>query len=164
MGENSRSFGTRSSARIIFSEPIIQWHYTDIFIFYINKFVSTSSKFEQVKPVLGRLKNTLLVLGVSLYICIVFLFDIESGQKYANIASEESGGRAIPGVYNEESARSFEPDAFCGESSTPWMWCVFCNQIVWMKTSLYSFVHVISWDIYMCKLVWKHWFSRKVSD
>lgn len=72
-----------------------------------------------VKPVLGRLKNTLLVLGVSLYIGIVFLFDIESGQKYANIASEESGGRAIPGVYNEESARSFEPDAFCGESSSP---------------------------------------------
>ncbi|XP_073137658.1 uncharacterized protein ycf36 [Henckelia pumila] len=72
-----------------------------------------------VKPVLGRLKNTLLVLGVSLYICIVFLLDFESGQKYANMASDESGGRAIPGVYNEESARSFEPDAFCGESSSP---------------------------------------------
>ncbi|XP_073055280.1 uncharacterized protein ycf36 [Primulina eburnea] len=71
-----------------------------------------------VKPVLGRLKNTLLVLGVSLYICMVFLFDFESGQKYSNIASEEPGGRAIPGVYNEESARSFEPDAFCGESSS----------------------------------------------
>ncbi|KZV51852.1 hypothetical protein F511_06895 [Dorcoceras hygrometricum] len=72
-----------------------------------------------VKPVLGRLKNTLLVLGVTLYICIVFLLDSESDRKYEIIASDESGGRAIPGVYNEESARSFEPDAFCGEPSSP---------------------------------------------
>ncbi|KAK6129536.1 hypothetical protein DH2020_036721 [Rehmannia glutinosa] len=70
-----------------------------------------------VKPVLGRLKNTLLVLGTSLLFWIVILIDSESSQKSAYIPPpQEPGGRAIPGVYNDESARNFEPDAFCGES------------------------------------------------
>ncbi|KAI3454138.1 hypothetical protein Pfo_010801 [Paulownia fortunei] len=72
-----------------------------------------------VKPVLGRLKNTLVVLGTSLFLCIVLLINSESSQKSAYIASEEPGGRAVPGVYNDESARNFEPDAFCGESVVP---------------------------------------------
>ncbi|KAG8381815.1 hypothetical protein BUALT_Bualt05G0012100 [Buddleja alternifolia] len=72
-----------------------------------------------VKPVLGRLKNTLLVLGASLYVCIVVLMNIESNQRKAFIPPQEPGGRAVPGVYNDESARNFEPDAFCGEAITP---------------------------------------------
>ncbi|CAA2965489.1 uncharacterized protein ycf36 [Olea europaea var. sylvestris] len=72
-----------------------------------------------VKPVLTRLKNTLLVLGTSLIICVVLLVNSESSQKDAYIVSQEPGGRSVPGVYNDESARSFEPDAFCGEPGIP---------------------------------------------
>ncbi|XP_060208475.1 uncharacterized protein ycf36 [Lycium barbarum] len=67
-----------------------------------------------VKPVLSRLKNTLVVLATSLLVCVVVFINIENGQKDAYIPPEESGGRSVPGVYNDESARSFEPDAFCG--------------------------------------------------
>lgn len=70
-----------------------------------------------VKPVLSRLKNTLVVLAVSLCTCAVLLTNLES--KFSNDVykfSNEAGDRAVPGVYNDESARSFEPDAFCGES------------------------------------------------
>ncbi|PIN13256.1 hypothetical protein CDL12_14136 [Handroanthus impetiginosus] len=72
-----------------------------------------------VKPVLGRLKNTLIVLGTSLFICIVLLINSDISQKTSYISSDETQGRAIPGVYNDESARNFEPDAFCGESLVP---------------------------------------------
>ncbi|KAL0372182.1 UNVERIFIED_CONTAM: putative serine/threonine-protein kinase SIS8 [Sesamum calycinum] len=70
-----------------------------------------------VKPVLSRLKTTLVVLGTSLFLCIVLLVNSETTQKQANPREEE--GRAVPGVYNDESARNFEPDAFCGESVAP---------------------------------------------
>ncbi|KAL2236017.1 uncharacterized protein ycf36 [Sesamum indicum] len=73
-----------------------------------------------VKPVLSRLKTTLVVLGTSLFLCIVLLVNSETTQKQAyTIPGEEPGGRAVPGVYNDESARNFEPDAFCGESVAP---------------------------------------------
>ncbi|KAG8086231.1 hypothetical protein GUJ93_ZPchr0010g9510 [Zizania palustris] len=64
-----------------------------------------------VKPVLNRVKFTLVGLAASLTICILL---------YANTGNpkepfEDAGGSAIPGVYDDTSARSFEPDAFCGE-------------------------------------------------
>lgn len=67
-----------------------------------------------VKPVLTRLKNTLVVLATSLLVCVVVFVNIENGQKDTYIPSEEAGGRSVPGVYDDESARSFEPEAFCG--------------------------------------------------
>ncbi|OMO56479.1 leucine-rich repeat receptor-like serine/threonine-protein kinase [Corchorus olitorius] len=36
-------------------------------------------------------------------------------QEGSNTTSKEAGGRAIPGVYDDDLARSFEPDALCGE-------------------------------------------------
>ncbi|XP_042519318.1 protein CONSERVED IN THE GREEN LINEAGE AND DIATOMS 27, chloroplastic [Macadamia integrifolia] len=71
-----------------------------------------------VKPVLNRLKFTLVGLAASLVLCVVLFLNIdniESCQKNSYFSSDEAGGRAVPGVYNDESARSFEPDAFCGE-------------------------------------------------
>ncbi|KAJ6406491.1 hypothetical protein OIU84_010079 [Salix udensis] len=72
-----------------------------------------------VKPVLSRLKYTLVTLAASLFVCVVLFINIEGGQKNSYMPFEESGGRAIPGVYNDDSARSFEPDAFCGEPAPP---------------------------------------------
>ncbi|XP_048134165.1 uncharacterized protein ycf36 isoform X1 [Rhodamnia argentea] len=73
-----------------------------------------------VKPVLSKLKYTLVTLAVSLFICAFLLVNIEEGQKVSNKESlEASRERAIPGVYRDESARSFEPDAFCGEPGIP---------------------------------------------
>ncbi|KVH89909.1 uncharacterized protein ycf36 [Cynara cardunculus var. scolymus] len=71
-----------------------------------------------VKPVLNRLKNTLVTLALSLFMFIVLLINTEGSQKEANIITSgaETGGRAVAGVYNDESARSFEPEAFCGPS------------------------------------------------
>jgi hypothetical protein len=69
-----------------------------------------------VKPVLGRLKNTLLSLGLSLFMCIGVLVINTQGSQTPN-AQISSGGKVVHGVYNDESARSFEPDAFCGEST-----------------------------------------------
>ncbi|KAM4121467.1 hypothetical protein ACJW30_01G007000 [Castanea mollissima] len=66
-----------------------------------------------VKPVLSRLKFTLVSLAASLFVCVLLLINIDGGQKV------EASGRVIPGVYNDESARSFEPDAFCGEPGLP---------------------------------------------
>lgn len=80
--------------------------------------VSSLFNLLQVKPVLDRLKNSLVTLGTSLFVCVLLLINLESGQLF-NITSDESGGRAVPGVYNDESARSFEPDAFCGEAGLP---------------------------------------------
>ncbi|KAM7507533.1 hypothetical protein LguiA_017986 [Lonicera macranthoides] len=72
-----------------------------------------------VKPVLGRLKNTLVSLGLSLFVCIVLLVNTEGSQKVGYVSSGEDGGRVVHGVYNDESARSFEPEAFCGEPGPP---------------------------------------------
>ncbi|KAJ9555975.1 hypothetical protein OSB04_010589 [Centaurea solstitialis] len=72
-----------------------------------------------VKPVLNRLKNTLVTLALSLFMSIVLLVNAEGSQKEAGIPApggSETGGRAVSGVYNDESARSFEPEAFCGPS------------------------------------------------
>lgn len=67
---------------------------------------------------LNRLKNTLVALALSLFMFIVLLINTESSsqsQKLASItAGVEPGGRAVAGVYSDESARSFEPEAFCG--------------------------------------------------
>lgn len=67
-----------------------------------------------MKPVLSRVKLTLVGLAVSLFVCALIFVNIE----YPASAPGDSEGRAraIPGAYNDESARSFEPDAFCGES------------------------------------------------
>lgn len=73
-----------------------------------------------VKPVLARLKNTLVALAISLYICATIFINLDSNQRDAYVSSVETDGtRAIPRVYSEESARAFEPDAFCGESGVP---------------------------------------------
>ncbi|KAL9265429.1 CONSERVED IN THE GREEN LINEAGE AND DIATOMS 27, chloroplastic-like protein [Drosera capensis] len=73
----------------------------------------------QVKPVLNRLKNTLVVLALSLVACVALLMDLERRQEDSNTLSNEAGCRAVAGVYNAESARLFEPDAFCGKSDVP---------------------------------------------
>uniref|UniRef100_A0A2P2K497 Uncharacterized protein n=1 Tax=Rhizophora mucronata TaxID=61149 RepID=A0A2P2K497_RHIMU len=70
---------------------------------------------KQVKPVLSRLKYTLVTLAASLFVCVLLFINVDGGQKDPYLTSEEAGRRAIPGIYNEDSARSFEPDAFCGE-------------------------------------------------
>ncbi|KAK4490999.1 hypothetical protein RD792_001720 [Penstemon davidsonii] len=72
-----------------------------------------------VKPVLGRLKNSLVVLGISLLMFIdLFINSGSSSSPNAYIPQEPAGGRSVPGVYNDASARNFEPDAFCGEPSS----------------------------------------------
>ncbi|EEF45789.1 uncharacterized protein ycf36 isoform X2 [Ricinus communis] len=68
-----------------------------------------------VKPVLSRLKYTLLTLATLLLGCVVLFINIEGAQKGVYVTSEATRDRTIPGVYNDDSARSFEPDAFCGE-------------------------------------------------
>lgn len=73
-----------------------------------------------VKPVLSRLKNTLLVLGTSLFISVALFVNLEDGsgrQNFDAYTVSSSGSSGAPRVYNDESARSFEPDAFCGGSS-----------------------------------------------
>lgn len=65
---------------------------------------------------LSRLKFTLVILAASLFVCVLLLINIDGGQKLSNITSEIG---VIPGVYNDESARAFEPDAFCGEPGLP---------------------------------------------
>jgi hypothetical protein len=65
----------------------------------------------QVKPVLSRVKFTLVGLAVSLTLCILLYANTEKPKE----PFESTGARAIPGVYSDTAARSFEPDAFCGE-------------------------------------------------
>lgn len=65
---------------------------------------------------LSRLKYTLVSLAVLLFVCVVFLVNVDESQKGSY---GEAGVRVIPGVYNDDSARSFEPDAFCGEPGAP---------------------------------------------
>ncbi|KAF6174867.1 hypothetical protein GIB67_026355 [Kingdonia uniflora] len=67
-----------------------------------------------VKPLLSRLKVTLVGLGATLFMCVLLLINAE-GSRTKSYISEESWGRAVAGVYNDDSARSFEPDVFCGE-------------------------------------------------
>ncbi|KMS95139.1 hypothetical protein BVRB_011970 [Beta vulgaris subsp. vulgaris] len=69
----------------------------------------------QVKPVLGRLKNSLVALAISLFICVALLINYEESQKELQKSSFEAADRVVAGVYNDDSARTFEPDAFCGE-------------------------------------------------
>ncbi|MED6144353.1 hypothetical protein PIB30_014886 [Stylosanthes scabra] len=66
-----------------------------------------------VKLVLNRLKITLVSLATSLLVFAVILLNINGNQSYPS--SKEARDRVIPGVYSDESAKSFEPDAFCGE-------------------------------------------------
>lgn len=68
---------------------------------------------------LNRLKYTLVSLAASLFVSIVVLINIDGGELLGPFftgksAANDGGGRVIPGVYSDESARSFEPDAFCG--------------------------------------------------
>lgn len=63
---------------------------------------------------LSRLKYTLVSLGVALLVSVVFLVNMDEILKIYYAAPEEAEIRVIPGVYNDESARLFEPDAFCG--------------------------------------------------
>ncbi|KAK3018125.1 hypothetical protein RJ639_004584 [Escallonia herrerae] len=72
-----------------------------------------------VKPVLSRLKNTLVGLVISLFTCIILLINAQSTHKDTYITAGEPDGRAVPGVYNDQSPRSFEPEAFCGEPGLP---------------------------------------------
>lgn len=65
-----------------------------------------------VKPVLGRLKITLVSLATSLLVCALILINIDGDQ---NLTSKEPRVRVVPGVYNDDSARLFEPDAFRDE-------------------------------------------------
>jgi len=61
--------------------------------------------------VLNRVKITLVGLAVALVTCALLFINIEN----ARDSSENDGPRVVSGVYNDASARSFEPDAFCGE-------------------------------------------------
>ncbi|KAF5189774.1 Conserved in the green lineage and diatoms 27 protein [Thalictrum thalictroides] len=70
-----------------------------------------------VKPVLSRLKFTLVGLATSLVVCVFLFINIEEGQQKSYIPIQEPGGRSVAGVYNDDSARLFEPDDFCGEPS-----------------------------------------------
>ncbi|XP_027939364.1 uncharacterized protein ycf36 isoform X2 [Vigna unguiculata] len=64
-------------------------------------------------PVLSRLKITLVSLATSLLVCAIILINIDGNQ---NLTSKEPRVRVVPGVYNDDSARLFEPDAFRDES------------------------------------------------
>lgn len=69
----------------------------------------------QVKPVLTKLKYTLVTLSATLFICVLLLINLDEGNKKDPYYSDPK--RAIPGVYNDDSARYFEPDAFYTESA-----------------------------------------------
>ncbi|XP_065049339.1 uncharacterized protein ycf36-like isoform X2 [Musa acuminata AAA Group] len=83
-----------------------------------NRLLSATVEYEetgwydgQVKPVLSRVKLTLIGLAISLVACAFLFINIENPRD----TSKDSGERAVAGAYSDESARSFEPDAFCGE-------------------------------------------------
>ncbi|KAL2897093.1 Protein CONSERVED IN THE GREEN LINEAGE AND DIATOMS 27 chloroplastic [Bienertia sinuspersici] len=69
----------------------------------------------QVKPILSRLKNSLIALAISLFISVALLINYEGSQKELRKLSNEAGDRVVAGVYNDDSARLFEPDAFHDE-------------------------------------------------
>ncbi|KAK4274580.1 hypothetical protein QN277_017779 [Acacia crassicarpa] len=68
-----------------------------------------------VKPVLSRLKLTLVSLATLLFASVLILVNIDGNQNNSYLTSNEAGVGVIPGVYSDDSAKSFEPDAFCGE-------------------------------------------------
>ncbi|CAF2119311.1 unnamed protein product [Brassica napus] len=71
-----------------------------------------------VKPVLTRLKNTLVILGLSL-ILVVNLGNSPIASSYKTYKDpRDRSSMPIPGAYNDETARTFEPEAFCGEPSS----------------------------------------------
>jgi hypothetical protein len=86
-----------------------------IFISFTTEYLFTISLNSivmfKVKPVLNRLKITLIGLAACLGACALTFSNIDESY----LTSRETGVRAIPGAYSDESARSFEPDAFCGE-------------------------------------------------
>lgn len=69
----------------------------------------------KVKPVLSRLKLTLVSLATSLFVFALILINMDGNQNSSYVTSKEAGVGVIPGVYSDDSARSFEPDAFCGD-------------------------------------------------
>lgn len=72
----------------------------------------------QVKPVLARLKNTLVILGLSL-ILVVNLSNSPIASSYRTYKDPmDRSSMPIAGAYNDETARTFEPEAFCGEPSS----------------------------------------------
>lgn len=82
-------------------------------IVLITTVINYLNMLEQVKPVLSRLKLTLVTLAASILACVLVILYIDGGQ------IQEAENRVIRGVYNDDSARSFEPDAFCGEPGPP---------------------------------------------
>ncbi|XP_077211825.1 YCF36, putative (DUF1230) isoform X2 [Tasmannia lanceolata] len=84
-----------------------------------NRLLSATVEYEetgwydgQVKPVLNRVKLTLVGLAISLVMCVMLFINIENAND--SYKSQDAGERIVAGVYNDTSARSFEPDAFCG--------------------------------------------------
>lgn len=71
----------------------------------------------KVKPALRRLKTTLISLAIFLLVCARLLVNIDDGDQIGNNLTSEEGERVVHGVYNDDSARSFEPDAFSDEPS-----------------------------------------------
>ncbi|XP_074276461.1 uncharacterized protein ycf36 isoform X2 [Silene latifolia] len=88
-----------------------------------NRLLSATVEYEetgwydgQVKPVLSRLKNSLVALAISLCLCAGLFIDYEDNQKELRNSSYNGGDeRVVAGIYSDASARSFEPDSFCGE-------------------------------------------------
>ncbi|KAJ3695003.1 hypothetical protein LUZ60_000380 [Juncus effusus] len=68
-----------------------------------------------VKPILDRVKFTLVGLAVSLVLCLVLYVNTEKPKDLTENLNQNVSERVVAGKYSDESARSFEPDAFCGE-------------------------------------------------
>eukprot|EP01018_Ginkgo_biloba_P001160 Gb_39573 [translate_table: standard] len=68
-----------------------------------------------VKPVLNKVKITLIGLAISLITCILFFISLKSPSVGSSLSLESNGEPFGGRVYNDASARSFEPQAFSGE-------------------------------------------------
>ncbi|KAJ4771575.1 hypothetical protein LUZ62_064749 [Rhynchospora pubera] len=64
-----------------------------------------------VKPILNRVKYTLIGLAVSLVVCALLFVNTGTSKDLSDNAER----RVVPGKYSDEAARFFEPEAFCGE-------------------------------------------------
>jgi len=129
MGENTRSLGTRPSSWIFLGKLSITKHVKilEFGLMYVSYFrgllkflylFCVCVLFFQVKPVLARLKNTLVILGLSL-ILVINLGDSPIATSYRTYRDpRDRSSLPIPGAYNDETARTFEPEAFCGEPSS----------------------------------------------
>ncbi|KAF5726164.1 hypothetical protein HS088_TW23G00905 [Tripterygium wilfordii] len=91
-----------SSVNLVVVRMYLGWAYVG------NRLLSVTVEYEetgwydrQVKPVLSRLEYTLM----------------EAKRILTQLL--KLAGRAIAGVYDDNSARSFEPEAFCGEPGIP---------------------------------------------